>query len=187
MEIPSGAPAFPCCSVPSVVKFPWLEPRGQPSGVRRNSLPQYPTEPALALRQHARHRAPEIVRRKSSFVFLLFAWLCANGAVLDAVQVFAWGKMFAGYAQTMPLAAALRETFDPAKPCELCSAVATAKEDRGGRQAAAPASDAAVKIVLLCDATPEMTFAAARADWPEAFAFQAPSWREPVPLPPPRA
>ena len=58
----------------------------------------------------------------------MLAWLCANGALLDLVQVFAWSRMFAGYTQTMTVGAALRETFDPAKPCELCLGVADAKD-----------------------------------------------------------
>ena len=35
------------------------------------------------------------MRKNLAITSLLFAWLCANGALLDAVQVFAWGKMFA--------------------------------------------------------------------------------------------
>jgi hypothetical protein len=68
------------------------------------------------------------VRRTVAITSLLFAWLCANGALLDAVQVFAWGKMFAENARSQPLGAALRATFDPAKPCQFCLGVAAAKE-----------------------------------------------------------
>ena len=53
--------------------------------------------------------------KKCAITFLLFAWICANGALLDVVQVFAWGKMFSGYAKSMSVSAALKETFDPAR------------------------------------------------------------------------
>ena len=68
------------------------------------------------------------MRQTLSITCLLFAWLCANGALLDAVQVFAWGKMFAENVRTEPLGEALRATFDPAKPCQFCLGVAAAKE-----------------------------------------------------------
>ena len=44
------------------------------------------------------------------------------------VQVFAWGRMFAGYVQTMSVREALAETFDAEKPCSLCCAVREAKQ-----------------------------------------------------------
>ena len=52
------------------------------------------------------------MRRKFAVLSLAFAWLCANGAIWDAAQVVAWAKMFAGYAQTLSVSAALEETFD---------------------------------------------------------------------------
>src|SRR5687768_1456684 len=50
------------------------------------------------------------VRLRFAQLSLLLAWVCANGAIWDAVQVFAWSKMFVGYASTMTVPAALRET-----------------------------------------------------------------------------
>ena len=46
------------------------------------------------------------VQRRFAITSLIFAWICANGAVWDAVQVFAWARMFAGYAHTLPVRAA---------------------------------------------------------------------------------
>jgi hypothetical protein len=59
---------------------------------------------------------------------LSIAWLCASGAHLDALQVAAWGKMFAGYFGNMSVAQALSATFDPAKPCKMCIEIAKAKD-----------------------------------------------------------
>jgi len=42
------------------------------------------------------------VRRKFSIGGLLLAWLCANGALWNVVQVVAWAKMLHDYSQVMP-------------------------------------------------------------------------------------
>ena len=67
------------------------------------------------------------MRRLFATSVLALAWLCANGAIWDAVQVFAWARMFTGYAQSFPVDVALRETFDPTKPCDICEVVTDAK------------------------------------------------------------
>ena len=85
-------------------------------------------------------------QRTFAIASLIFAWICANGAVWDAVQVFAWARMFAGYAHTLPVRAALRETFDPGKPCEICMAVAKAKEAER-KQAPRPLERSTAKLV----------------------------------------
>ena len=51
---------------------------------------------------------------------LLFAWLCANGALWNVVQVVGWAKMFHDYSEIMPAAKALEITFDGSAPCNLC-------------------------------------------------------------------
>ncbi len=119
---------------------------------------------------------------------LLFAWLCANGALLDGLQVFAWTRMFANYTQSMSLTAALRETFDPAKPCELCIGVSNAKENV--RQVAVPAamersSDKELVLALHTSAPLILTRAAER--WPQSPARSCGIRAEDVPVPPPRA
>lgn len=126
------------------------------------------------------------MRKQVALFSLLFAWLCANGALLDGVQVFAWAKMFAGYARTMPAADALRETFDPAKPCEMCTGVAAAK-DVAKKQIPQSVERSAEKIVLALQATPNVILVRVASEWPVMTELAAPSRCEPVPVPPPRA
>lgn len=47
------------------------------------------------------------LNRRLPIIALLLAWVCANGALLDAAQVLAWAKMFRGYAAVMPAGEAL--------------------------------------------------------------------------------
>jgi len=117
---------------------------------------------------------------------LLFAWLCANGALLDAVQVFAWGKMFAENARTLPLGAALRATFDPAQPCALCLGVAAAKATAARELPSSVERPAAEKFLLALHSPARPFFLSSSADWPVTLASVTPSRTEPVPLPPPR-
>ena len=126
------------------------------------------------------------MRKNVAIASLLFAWLCANGALLDAVQVFAWGKMFAENARTQPLAAALRATFDPAKPCELCRTVAAAKDTAARELPTAVERTGADKLLLALHTPARPIFVSPAADWPATLASVPPSRTEPVPLPPPR-
>jgi hypothetical protein len=125
------------------------------------------------------------VRRAFSIVCLFFAWLCAIGAVWDGVQIFAWAHMFAGYAAKLPVSEALRATFDPAKPCTICQAVAKAKETEQ-KQAPQQAVRTAEKLLLACDTPTQIFVLQPRVEWPPAAADPAPSRTEAVPVPPPR-
>ena len=125
------------------------------------------------------------MQKKLALSSLLFAWLCANGALLDVVQVLAWGRMFAGYTETMSVTAALRETFDPAKPCAMCVDVAHAKET-AKRQLPSAVERSAEKFLLALHTPAPVVFVRTPADWPAALASAAPSRTEPVPVPPPR-
>jgi hypothetical protein len=131
------------------------------------------------------------VRQKLSFLALLLAWLCANGAVLDVAQVFAWTRMFAGYAHTMSASAALNATLDPAKKCALCKHIAAAKEQANpAPQSSAPVSSSShdlAKIVLMLHTPAPFVVAASRETWPPAHASVATTRRDTVPVPPPRA
>lgn len=125
------------------------------------------------------------MRRHFSIFCLCAAWLCANGALLDVAQVFAWARMFAGYAQTESVGAALRNTFDPAKRCPICLAVEKARD--ASREQQPPAATVALeKIVLICQHTEIFLTPAAPREWPESAPAFAPARHEPVPLPPPR-
>ena len=128
---------------------------------------------------------PPYVRRILATASLVFAWLCANGALLDAVQVVAWGKMFAGYAGTMTVSAALKETFDPAKPCALCRHVAEAKES--ARQEMPSLGDnAGPKFVLALNISEPPVFTNDRGDWLASPSNSVCERTDPVPVPPPR-
>ncbi len=127
------------------------------------------------------------MRSKCSIVCLLFAWLCANGALLDVVQVFAWGKMFSENARTMPVCAAVSATFDPARACELCLSVATAKDAAEKQLPGAVERTGADRLLLALDAPVRPVFVTPSADWPATLASVAPSRTDPVPVPPPRA
>ena len=116
----------------------------------------------------------------------MIAWLCANGALWDAMQVAAWSKMFAGYAETMPVSDALRETFDASKPCEMCRGIAKAKNDTE-KQLPLIEQSAAAKFVLVIQPVDAPVFANDRGDW-RIVSLGGPCERtDPVPVPPPRA
>jgi len=127
-----------------------------------------------------------IVRRILATAALVFAWLCANGALLDALQVVAWGRMFAGYTETMTVSAALRETFNPAKPCALCRRVAKAKE-AAHQQLPAAGDQSAPKFVLALHTPAAPVFANDPGEWIERPSMKVCQRTEPVPVPPPRA
>jgi hypothetical protein len=125
------------------------------------------------------------VRRSIATAALVIAWLCANGALWDVMQTAAWGRMFAGYAQTMSLTEALRETFDASKPCEMCQSIAKA---RGAAEKQMPKAEqrAADKLLLVIHSVDAPMFAHGPSDW---MSNPPAGWRErtdPVPLPPPR-
>ncbi|MBL9186604.1 MAG: hypothetical protein JNK23_03915 [Opitutaceae bacterium] len=126
------------------------------------------------------------MRKKFAIFSLLFAWLCANGALLDGVQVFAWAKMFAGYAKVMPAAEALRVTFDPMKPCDMCLGIASAKETAKQQLPHSP-ERAAEKLLIAYHATSVLIVPQMPDQWPAALASAGPNRVEKVPVPPPRA
>ncbi|HEY4990380.1 MAG TPA: hypothetical protein VII09_11260 [Opitutaceae bacterium] len=116
---------------------------------------------------------------------LLCAWLCASGAMLDLTQVVAWTRMFAGYARTETVLQAVRETFDPGRPCALCRAVSRAREASHER-APSVSSAGADRIVLIFEQGVPFVAAAAADAWPEVASGQAPVRAADVPVPPPR-
>lgn len=127
------------------------------------------------------------MRRTISIVSLTFAWLCANGAIWDAAQIFAWAKMFASYAQTLSVGAALEETFDASKPCEMCRSVAKAKEAEQKQAPQTIEQAVAGKLLLACEIPARVVMVAPQTEWPAALPRVAPSRTERVPVPPPRA
>ncbi len=128
------------------------------------------------------------MRFRLSICGLLFAWLCASGGLLDVVQVFAWTRMYAGYAQTMSAGEALTRTFDPAKPCDLCVAVLKAREASDDSAKTPSATSVEIeKIVLIAHRTASVVLAPALEAWPVARHEFSEMRVDPVPTPPPRA
>ena len=127
------------------------------------------------------------MRFRLSIVGLLFAWLCASGGLLDVTQVFAWAKMYAGYAQTMPLREAVGRTFDPAKPCALCMAVLKARQAAAeAHETPAVASVEIEKILLIAHRDEQVVVAPVLEAWPAETRRYAQVKIYPVPVPPPR-
>ena len=129
------------------------------------------------------------LRRTVSIFILMFAWLCANGSVWDAMQVVAWGKMFADYAQTLSLGQSFRETMDPDKPCSLCLAISKARAAANQHRAAAEsvAAQGWGKLLFTCPDRFLFCFWTTTAAWGESPSSTGPERTDEVPLPPPRA
>jgi len=123
------------------------------------------------------------VRRRLIVLSLLAAWLCANGALLDVEQAYAWGRMFAGYVRTIPIAQAAAETFDPAKPCAICRAVQQARQAGPKPVATAPVG----QLTLACPRADVIVLRPPGRDWAEVASSFAPARREAVRLRPPRS
>lgn len=128
------------------------------------------------------------VRRTLSTTCLLLAWLCANGAVWNVVQVVAWAKMFDTYSQMMPVGDALELTFDGSAPCTMCS-IAQDAEDTARSQlpASAALGGGAEKILFVSDCAPIAVLAAPNVTWPGLVPEAGLLRTESVPVPPPRA
>jgi hypothetical protein len=129
--------------------------------------------------------SPLVVRQRFATTALVIAWLCANGALWDTMQVAAWTKMFASYAPSMSITQALRETLDPAKKCKICIAIAKAR-DATEKQTPAPEQLGAAKFVLAIHTVDTPVFANDSGDWMAGQPSSVAERTDPVPLPPPR-
>ncbi|PAW82467.1 MAG: hypothetical protein B9S27_02970 [Opitutia bacterium Tous-C8FEB] len=127
----------------------------------------------------------DALNRRLPIIALLLAWVCANGALLDAAQVLAWAKMFRGYAAVMPAGEALAKTFDPASSCRLCVRVAAAR--RAAREQLPAAIElSAEKLTLAVHRAVVFTPRPPAPVWPEPGALHGPRRVEAVPVRPPR-
>ncbi len=93
------------------------------------------------------------MRRRLSLVSLLCAWLLATGSQWDVVQTFAWGKMIVTYAQTMPLADAVRLTFTAGNECGVCEIVNEARQQQSDATLPGEPSGKLAKIPLVFQAS----------------------------------
>ncbi len=105
--------------------------------------------------------------------------------MLDLAQFAAWTRMFVGYAKTESLAAAVRETFDPGKPCEICKAVSMARE-ASDRHASAVPSAGAERLILIFERVATFFCPIEKGAWPMVEAARALALPEEVPVPPPK-
>jgi hypothetical protein len=101
-------------------------------------------------------------------------------------QVFAWTRMFAGYARTESISVAMRQTFDPARPCALCCAVGKAREASGRHGPAVPVA-ASERMILILERTVSFVAASGDRSWPDVRSAKAPARAGDVPVPPPKA
>lgn len=125
--------------------------------------------------------------RKGSLILTLTAWLFATGGHWDIVQTFAWGKMFATYAQSMSFTDAAKLTFTADNLCDVCEVVSSAKQgSEPGQSSPAPAGTKKI-LLALNSSSPIILQRPPVEPWPEQQ-DRAPSSRgQSPPLPPPRA
>ncbi len=126
------------------------------------------------------------MRRRLQLCTLLFAWLLSTGSQWDAVQTFGWGRMILTYAQSMPLAEAVRLTFTADNLCGVCETVSEAKQQEDGL----PVSEGKLSGKIVCAFPPATVRMEPLA---EVFARQVTDemtvygeGRYPPPVPPPR-
>ena len=128
------------------------------------------------------------MRRHVSAASLILAWLFANGAVWNVVQVAGWVKMIHDYSQVMPAAAALERTFDGSAPCNLCHISQKAQDaarDQMPREAAL--GGGMEKLLLLAENVPAVVLVAPDFMWPGVGNDAGLIRTDSVPVPPPRA
>ena len=127
------------------------------------------------------------VNRKVSLILTLTAWLFATGSHWDLLQTFAWGKMFATYAQSMSYTDAAKLTFSADNLCGVCEIVADAEQTDADRESAT-GNTGARKIQLSLVNVPQITLSA-----PDAHRWSLSNQDMPIPrgasppTPPPRA
>jgi len=101
------------------------------------------------------------LKRGTAIASLLFAWLCANGALWDAAQIFAWGRMVVEYSRIMPLSTALEKTFDGSASCEICAVVDNAR----AQQTPQATERDKQRILLACELPAPIFVAAPKSAW----------------------
>jgi len=109
----------------------------------------------------------------------------ATGGQWDLVQTFAWGRMFVNYSRIMPLASALRLTFQPDNLCNVCKLVKAAKQQQ--EQSSAAPLKALGKILLVFAPVPTVVVASVPTEpWPVETIKMGSVGRGAPPIPPPR-
>lgn len=118
---------------------------------------------------------------------LFLSWIAANGLQWDVLQWVAWTKMFVGYTQQMSWSAAVEQTFDREKPCEMCRAITAAREsEREQREREAVSQDPGSKVLLACQIPAAFSYLKFQDRWDRVRQEPFAPWIEAVPVPPPR-
>lgn len=126
------------------------------------------------------------MRRRLSLIFTLAAWLLATGSQWDLVQTFAWARMFATNAQTLPLFEAARFTFSPEGRCEICAMVSGAKQQQEN-STTIPGGKLDAKILLAFEPAPSPVVTAPDfSPWSLSDPLAPAMARAAPPVPPPR-
>lgn len=126
------------------------------------------------------------MRRQLSLLLTLTAWLVATGSQWDLVQTFAWGRMFVLNVQSMPLMQAAKHTFSPEGRCEICRAVAAAKQQEEDSPAV-PNGKSDGKIFLFHQPAPvPVVVAPDFSPWFRSSQLVLAMTRAAPPVPPPR-
>lgn len=126
------------------------------------------------------------MRRPLSLVCLLLAWLCAQGAVWNVVQVVAWARMLHEYSQVMPVAQAIQVTFDGSAPCDLCVMTRTAQDTDRDQSPGETLPAAENKLLLSCMTADPFVLTAPDFSWPGLVPEVGLVRTEAVPVRPPR-
>lgn len=127
------------------------------------------------------------MRRNLSIGCLLFAWLCANGALWNVVQVVGWVKMLHEYSERMSASKALEITFDGSAPCNLCH-ISQSAEDTARQQLPhdAELGSGMEKLLFVSDDFVSVVGTAPDFVWPGVVNDAGLIRTESVPVPPPR-
>ncbi len=127
------------------------------------------------------------MRRRFQIILVLVAWLLASGGQWQLIQSFAWGRMIATYAKTMPLSEAVRLTFTPDNLCGICELVAAAQQqETSDAPLPAGASLDAKNLFLTMPGAAFILDAPESAGWALRDSLMPDSARKTPPLPPPR-
>lgn len=128
------------------------------------------------------------MHRKFSLILTLTAWCFATGSQWDVAQTFGWARMFAAYAQTLPVIEALEKTFSGQELCGICEIVQDARQDAQGDSAAHAAAKPTGKVPeAIAPALLVIHGTAVPPPRPTAGRIPAGEQRGSPPTPPPRA
>ena len=127
------------------------------------------------------------VRRHLSIFALGLAWLCANGALWNVVQVVGWAQMLRDYSAVMPAEKAIEVTFNGSAPCKFCH-MSQSAEDTARRQLPRDAElgNGMEKLLLVTGDAVAVVVTAPEQAWPGVVNDAGQTRTESVPVPPPR-